>query len=46
MHQIEYFDSHAVALIELTEWPAINRLIDKHNVSWRDKVNQIYIFLF
>ena len=36
MHQIEYFDSHAVALIELTEWPAIIRLIEKLGVSWRD----------
>ena len=45
MHQSEYVDSHAVALIESTEWPAIIRLIDRHDVSWRDRVNQIYIFL-
>ena len=30
MHQFEYVDSHAGALTESTEWPAINRLIDKH----------------
>ena len=45
MHQSEYVDSHAGALTESTEWPAINRLIDKQDVSWRDRVNQIYILL-
>ena len=32
MHQFEYVDSHAGALIESTEWPAIVRLIDKHDL--------------
>ena len=36
MHQFEYVDSHAGALTDSKEWPAIIRLIDKHGVSWRD----------